>query len=186
VRDRAAAPSKRSGTIPAALAVTGGVVAVAGAMMAWASASATIPGEGKKAVDVVVSTSVKGTSTTAGIAVAGLGVVLIILGLAFLLGTGAAGSRMGRLKAAVIPGLLILGVVAFAFVSKDSLVKSGWLSSAGASGVAASDAGSLFSQLSSSGALVTTLGAGVMVAAAGGLIGVAAGVVSLVGGRGRR
>jgi hypothetical protein len=155
-------------------------------MMPWASTSATIPGVGKKAVDVVVSTSVKGTSVPAGVAVAGLGVVLIILGLAFLLGTGAPGARMGRLKAALIPGLLILGVVAFAFVSKDSLVKSGWLTSAGTSGVAASDAETLFGQLSSSGALVTTLGAGVMVAAVGGLIGVAAGVVALVGGRGRR
>jgi hypothetical protein len=93
---------------------------------------------------------------------------------------------MGRLKAAVLPGVLILGIAGYAFATKNLLVKPGFLSSAESSGVAVSDAQSLFSQLTASGQLAAALGAGVMVAAVGGLLGVLAGVVALVGGRGRR
>lgn len=158
---------------------------MAGTLLTWGTGHVSIPGEGKHATDTAVSAAVKGTSAPVGLVVAALGVILIIVGLAFLLGTGEPVSRMGKLKAAIVPGILILAAVGYVFATKDLGVNAVLQSEAETAGVSASKAQELIAQLAPSGGSAASVGTGVMIAGLGGLLGVVAGILALLGGRRR-
>jgi hypothetical protein len=154
------------------ITIIGGAAAILGSLLSWAKVSIASP------LLKSLSMKVTGTSATEGKITIACGIVLLIGGILILLG-GTQSLRRGMAIAAVVAGLVVLGVTTYDIATKDRQFNSAFRE-----GVRSTPAGAALSDaqidaLRSRFGVTFSLEFGIILALVGGVIGGIGGVVAL-------
>jgi hypothetical protein len=161
------APASRETPIAALFAIVGGLLTAA-SFLTWASISAA----GQRL-------SVKGTDGSDGYLTLAAGIILILYGVARLIGN-AMGTKKAMAAVAIVAGLVASGVTLYEAVNaKQQLLEEAASQVANKAGVSAPQARALLEEAVDTGWVDISLSFSVFVVIAGGVLGVVGGVVGL-------
>jgi hypothetical protein len=161
-------PRSSGGVTAAALAVVGGVVAVAGSLLSWAKASVGPS-----------SFSAKGIDGWEGKVTIVAGVVMLVVGASALV--GAEGARARLRVSAIAGGVAAAGVGIYtALTATDQIVDSAASEIASELGVPVEQARSTVQAAVDHGLLQLSLQVGLYLVIAGGVLGIVAGILAIV------